>query len=153
MLDYWDGRADWNVDVLKVGHHGSNTSSGYRFVYETDPEYAIISCGKDNSYGHPHEEVTSRYSDAGIPMFRTDILGTIYATTDGYNVTITWENQNASPEDVESGEQVTYVGNKKSMKLHSPDCKNLPSEKNRVEFTSYNEAIAAGYEPCGSCLG
>ena len=153
MLDYWDGRLNWNVDVLKVGHHGSNTSSGYRFVYETDPEYAIISVGEGNSYGHPHEEVTSRYSDAGIPMFRTDMLGTIYATTDGYNVTITWENQNAAPEGVESGETVIYVGNKNSLKLHSPDCKNLPSEKNRVEFTSYNEAIAAGYEPCGSCLG
>ncbi|MBR3974198.1 MAG: MBL fold metallo-hydrolase [Oscillospiraceae bacterium] len=153
MLDYWDGRFDWNVDVLKVGHHGSDTSSGYRFVYETDPEYAIISVGEDNSYGHPHESVTSRYADAGIPMFRTDILGTVCATTDGYNVTITWENQNASPEDVESGEKVVYVGNKNSMKLHSPDCKNLPSEKNRVEFSSYNEAIAAGYEPCGSCLG
>jgi len=153
MLDYWGGRVDWNVDVLKVGHHGSDTSSGYRFVYETDPEYAIISVGDDNSYGHPHESVTSRYRDAGIPMFRTDILGTIWATTDGYEVTITWENQNVSPEDVEAGEKVTYVGNKNSMKLHSPDCKNLPSEKNRVEFSSYNEAIAAGYEPCGSCLG
>ena len=153
MLDYWEGQMDWNVDVLKVGHHGSSTSSGYRFVYETDPEYAIISCGRDNSYGHPHEEIVSRYNDAGIPMFRTDELGTILATTDGYEVTITWENQNAAPADVERGEAVTYIGNKNSLKLHAPDCANLPSEKNRVEFDSYDEAIHAGYTPCGSCLG
>ena len=153
MLDYWEGRFDWNVDALKVGHHGSSTSSGYRFVYETDPEYAIISCGADNSYGHPHKEIVSRYNDAGVPMLRTDILGHIWATSDGKTVTITWENQNASPEDVESGETVTYIGNRNSKKLHAPDCDSLPSEKNRVEFDSYNEAIAAGYEPCGSCLG
>ena len=153
MLDYWGSRVDWNVDVLKVGHHGSDTSSGYRFVYETDPEYAIISVGEGNSYGHPHESVISRYSDAGIPMFRTDKLGTILAVSDGYNITITWENQNVSPEDVEQGEAITYIGNRNSQKFHAPDCKNLPGEKNRVEFDSYEDAIAAGYTPCGSCLG
>ena len=153
MLDHWDGRFDWNVDVLKVGHHGSSTSSGYRFVYETDPEYAVISCGAGNSYGHPHEEVVSRYSDAGIPMFRTDRLGHILATSDGETISITWQNQSAGPDDVESGETVTYIGNRNSKKLHAPDCANLPSQQNRVEFDSYDEAIAAGYEPCGSCLG
>jgi len=153
MLDYWGTRVDWNVDVLKVGHHGSDTSSGYRFVYETDPEYAIISVGEGNTYCHPHESVTSRYQDAGIPMFRTDKLGTILAVSDGYNITVTWENQNASPEDVEQGEAITYIGNKNSQKFHAPDCNSLPSDKNRVEFDSYEDAIAAGYTPCGSCLG
>lgn len=151
MLDYWEGRFDWNVDVLKVGHHGSDTSSGYRFVYETDPEYAIISVGEGNSYGHPHESVTSRYADAGIPMFRTDELGHIYVTSDGETVTVTWEDQSAQPSDVESAKTL-YIGNKNSKKLHTPDCSNLPGESNRVEFTSYDEAIAAGYEPCGSCM-
>lgn len=153
MLDYWGGRMDWNVDVLKVGHHGSDTSSSYRFVYETDPEYAIISVGEGNSYGHPHESVTSRYADAGIPMFRTDILGTVYAVSDGNEVTITWENQNASPDDVEAGEAVTYIGNKNSLKLHTADCSSLPKEENQVKFTSYQDAIDAGYTPCGSCIG
>lgn len=155
MLDYWEGRMDWNADVLKVGHHGSSTSSGYRFVYETDPEYAIISCGKDNSYGHPHEEIVSRYNDAGVPMFRTDELGTILAVSDGQSVTITWENQNAAPADVEPAETTAqiYIGNKNSQKFHAPDCQNLPAEKNQVIFESYDAAINAGYEPCGSCLG
>lgn len=155
MLDYWDSRVDWNVDVLKVGHHGSNTSSSYRLVYETDPEYAIISVGEGNSYGHPNEEVVSRYNDAGIPMFRTDELGTIIAASDGQQITITWENQNAAPADVEPAETIatSYIGNKNSKKFHSPGCKNLPKEENQVTFDSYEEAIEAGYEPCSSCLG
>ena len=155
MLDHWGDALEWNVDVLKVGHHGSSTSSGYRFVYETDPEYAIISCGKDNSYGHPHEEVVSRYTDAGIPMLRTDELGTILAVSDGFDITITWENQNASPEDIEPAEDssISYIGNKNSQKFHAPDCDSLPKKENRVYFDSYKDAIAAGYTPCGGCIG
>ncbi len=153
MLDYWDSQVDWNVDVLKVGHHGSETSSGYRFVYETDPEYAIISCDEENSYGHPHEEVVSRYKDAGIPLFRTDELGTIFAVSDGREITITWENQNAAPEDVEPAGDRVYIGNKNSQKFHGPDCRSLPGEANRVYFDTYDEAIKAGYTPCGSCIG
>ena len=51
MLDHWGEGFNWKTDVLKVGHHGSNTSSGYRFLYETAPKYAVISVGKDNTYG------------------------------------------------------------------------------------------------------
>ncbi|MBQ9149235.1 MAG: MBL fold metallo-hydrolase [Oscillospiraceae bacterium] len=153
MLDHWEGRFDWNVDVLKVGHHGSSTSSGYRFVYETDPEYAIISCGKDNSYGHPHEEVVSRYQDAGIPMLRTDELGHIIATSDGLGISIIWENPSALPDHLDGGEILTYIGNKNSKKLHLPSCSSLPKEDNQVVFEDYDEAIAAGYTPCGGCMG
>ena len=151
MLDYWGSNFDWNVDVLKVVHHGSDTSSGYRFVYETDPEYAVISVGEGNSYGHPHESVTSRYADAGIPMFRTDELGHVYVTSDGQTLSVTWEDQSAQPSDVESAKTL-YIGNKNSKKLHTGDCSSLPGENNRVEFDSYDEAIAAGYTPCSSCM-
>jgi len=154
MLDHWDGKMDWNVDVLKVGHHGSSTSSGYRFVYETDPEYAIVSCEKNNSYGHPHKEIISRYNDAGIPMLRTDELGTILAVSDGNEITITWENQHAAPADVPPAKTASlYIGNKNSKTLHTPDCDSLPSEKNRITFNSYKDAIEAGYTPCGGCIG
>ena len=97
LLDYWDETMALDVDVLKVGHHGSDTSSSYRFLRETAPEYAIISVGADNSYGHPSEAVTSRLSDAGIPMLRTDELGTILAVTDGYEIAFTWEHTGRSP--------------------------------------------------------
>lgn len=151
MLDYWEGRVDWNVDVLKVGHHGSTTSSGYRFVYETNPEYAVISCGKDNSYGHPHDEIIDRYNDAGVPLFRTDELSTILAVTDGYEITITWENQNAQPDDVEPADS-RLIGNINSKKVHTSTCNALPKEENRIYFDSYQDAINAGYTPCGNCM-
>ena len=151
MLDHWGAQMDWDSTVLKVGHHGSSTSSGYRFIREIDPEYAIVSVGADNSYGHPHEEVVSRYADAGIPLFRTDELGHIIVTADGSDVQITWEDQNAQPSDVESAD-TTYIGNKNSRKLHLPSCANLPAENNQVRFTDYDEAIAQGFTPCGSCM-
>ena len=149
MLDYG---MDVSADVLKVGHHGSSTSTGYRFLYEVDPEYAVISVGKDNTYGHPHRETVAILGDAGVPMLRTDELGTILAVTDGSEITFTWEKQSAQPGDIEPAD-ATYIGNRNSKKFHLPTCNGLPAENNRVIFDSYSEAIAEGYTPCGNCLG
>ena len=64
-----------NIDVLKVGHHGSKTSSSKPFINETNPKYSIISVGKNNRYGHPNKEVlnTLKYSK----IYRTDQVGSI----------------------------------------------------------------------------
>ena len=153
MMDYWNNDAMFRVDVLKVGHHGSDTSSGYRFLNAVMPDYGIISVGDDNSYGHPHKEPMQRLKQAGVTTFRTDLLGHVILQSDGTEVSITWENQSGKPEDAEFAEDVTFIGNKNSKKFHSSLCENLPSEKNRVEFDSYDAAIAEGYEPCSSCLG
>lgn len=75
--------ANIKCDVLKVGHHGSSGSSCYQFLYEAEPKIAVISCGKDNDYGHPHEETLSRLSDAGVTVYRTDELGSIVIFSDG----------------------------------------------------------------------
>ena len=152
MLDYWDEQYNWNCDVLKSGHHGSSTSSSYRLIYEADPEYIVISVGKDNSYGHPHRETIALYKDAGIPAFRTDELGHVIVTSDGSTVSMTWEKQNAQPEDVEAAD-ISYIGNKNSKKLHISTCSGLPKAENQVTFDSYEEAIDAGYTPCSSCMG
>lgn len=152
MLDYWGESFDWSIDVLKVGHHGSETSTGYRLLYETMPTYGVISVGTGNSYGHPHDAPMSRLKDAGVVTLRTDHLGHIIAQTDGTEVSFTWENQSAQPEAVEAGEPIVFYGNKKSKKLHAPICKNLPSGNNLVEFDHYDEAIGSGYTPCSSCL-
>ena len=151
MMDHWGDTYNWNCDVLKSGHHGSSTSSSYRLIYEADPEYIVISVGTDNSYGHPHRETIALYKDAGIPYFRTDELGHVIVTSDGSTVSVTWENQNAQPEDVEAAD-ITYIGNKNSKKLHLPSCANLPKAENQVVFEIYEEAIAAGYTPCSSCM-
>ena len=152
MLDYWEGKVDWKADVLKVGHHCSNTSTGYRFLNEVNPAYGVISVGKGNDYGHPHKEPMSRLRQAGVTILRTDELGTIQAVSDGKEVTFTWQNQSAVPENAEAAPQV-FIGNRNSKVFHAPDCKNLPSDKNAVQFSAYQEAIDAGFTPCGSCLG
>ncbi len=154
LLDYWESEPELlKADVLKVGHHGSDTSTGYRFVYQVEPEYAVVSVGAGNSYGHPNEAPLSRLNQAGAMVLRTDELGTIQAVSDGETVTLTWENQSAQPETQQTPEETYYIGNVNSHKFHTPDCPNLPAQQNRVEFSSYEEAVAQGYSPCGNCLG
>jgi competence protein ComEC len=140
-------------DVLKVGHHGSDTSTSYPFLREIMPESAVISVGKDNSYGHPSETVLSRLRDADAQVYRTDLQGDIIMTSDGNNITVT----TAKNEDIQTNEtsakydEGTYIGNKNSKKFHRPDCRTLPSEKNRIEIPSRSEAINKGYSSCGNC--
>lgn len=76
----------WNdVDVLKVGHHGSNTSSSINFLNQVSPEIAIISVGAENSYGLPKEKIIDRLKKIGTEIYRTDLDGTIQIISDGNN--------------------------------------------------------------------
>ena len=70
-------------DILKVGHHGSRTSTSSAFVKVVDPTYAVISDGRDNKYGHPHKETLDTLNSFGAKIFRTDLLGTILFKGDG----------------------------------------------------------------------
>lgn len=83
--------ANLKSTVLKVGHHGSDTSTSYPFLREVMPQYAVISCERGNSYGHPHEETLSRLNDAGVEIYRTDLNGNIVMTSDGQNVNVVTE--------------------------------------------------------------
>lgn len=78
-----DSAYDISCDVLKVGHHGSSTSTSYRWLREASPKYAVISVGADNDYGHPTEATLSRLRDAEITTYRTDMHGHIICTSDG----------------------------------------------------------------------
>lgn len=84
--DISENGIDISADVLKAGHHGSRTSSSDIFLDAVNPEYAVISCGDDNSYGHPHDEILSLFKSRGIKVFRTDTQGTIIASSDGSSV-------------------------------------------------------------------
>lgn len=89
--DLLDSDYDLKSTVLKVGHHGSSGSTSYRFLREVDPEYAVISVGADNTYGHPTGAVLSRLRDADVRTYRTDMQGTITAVSDGKSVTFSAE--------------------------------------------------------------
>ena len=78
---------DLKCDVLKCGHHGSSSSTSAAFLKAVSPQFAVISCGLNNDYGHPNKEVLSRLQKAGVKVYRTDLQGTILARCDGRSIT------------------------------------------------------------------
>lgn len=82
-----DSGADISAAVLKVGHHGSSTSTGREFLDEVSPRYAVISCGAGNDYGHPHRETLKKLRDIDCQIFRTDEQGSIVAYSDEAGLT------------------------------------------------------------------
>lgn len=149
--DIIDNCSDIEADILQAGHHGSSTSNSYYFLREVNPRYVVISCGKDNMYGHPHEEALSRFNDLGAEIFRTDMQGTVMAVDDGENITFNCEGKKATRPYTEDREEADYIGNVNSRKYHLPSCSGLPNEENRVYFKTAEAAEDAGYEPCGRC--
>ena len=243
--------ADLHADVLKVGHHGSNTSTSEDFIAAVSPTYAVISCGIDNSYGHPTKTTLTTLQEHNVTLYRTDLQGTIICHSDGQSLTFETERTattadlftpaGASSTSASASEGTTvtlgsiimssqavwskpstnsnrlgtlyygdevevvetyvnrywhrilyngddayipaayiklsddtriivtstqppatsmqesidaaYVGNANSLKFHDPTCKSVSKmkEANKVYFDTRDEAIAAGYAPCGSC--
>lgn len=139
--------------VLKVGHHGSDSSTSYPFLREVNPDYAVISVGTGNSYGHPQEGALSRLRDADVTLYRTDLQGTIICRSDGKTVSFsTAKNPDVATNPTEEQNTVgTYIGNVNSRVFHLPDCSGLPLEKNRVYFENRSDAVDAGYTPCSRC--
>lgn len=146
---------DVSATVLKVAHHGSAGSSSTEFLQAVHPQYAVISVGADNDYGHPTEAALNRLSACGIPVYRTDLLGEIIAVSDGKTVTMTTASNETPSADAASQPTGSYgyVGNSSSKVVHLAGCGKLPGESNRVYFASLDEALAAGYRKHASCLG
>ena len=146
--------AELRSDVLKVGHHGASTASSQPFLEAVRPACAVISVGVDNGYGHPHEATLYRLQGVGAQIFRTDLDGDIIVRSDGQSLSVETDpshgagHQPATPEELPDE---YYVGNVKSLKFHTPDCASLPAEHNRIIFYTREEALAAGYTPCGGC--
>lgn len=148
--DLLESGADLKADVLKVGHHGSETSTSYLFLYECAPEHAIVSVGTDNKYGHPSSQTLSRLRDADAAIYRTDHLGSVIVHSDGSQITVTWETD-AQPQ-LPADTDTVYIGNKKSKTLHIEGCSALPSESNRVLFQDLQAALDEGYHLCSRCM-
>ena len=89
------------ADVLKVGHHGSRTSTTPAFLQAASPAHAVIQVGEGNRYGHPNEEVLQRLVSAGVSIYRTDQHGTVVFASDGETLTVDaspWDDTASEPE-------------------------------------------------------
>lgn len=140
------------ADVLKLGHHGSSTSTSSQFLKTVSPKYAVITCGKDNDYGHPHKETMEKVKN--IDVYRTDEQGNIIAISDGNNITWNTKKSVIKPVVKEENKAVKYILNTNSKKIHYADCESVSkmSEKNKAESSeNRSELIAKGYSPCGIC--
>ncbi|MCK4257961.1 MAG: MBL fold metallo-hydrolase [Halanaerobiales bacterium] len=143
---------DIEAQILKVGHHGSETATSERFLNEVNPKDAIISVGKGNRYGHPEEITLHKFIERGVNIYRTDEQGTIVITITGSKYQI-----NKSPNTFTTDLSVTsldqFVGSVNSNKYHLPTCRYAKSIdlENKIWFKTIEEALKANYIPCGVC--
>lgn len=171
-------KIDLDCDVLVPGHHGSATATTWDFLEETVPEYAVISCGTGNQYGHPDKDTMDKLQDMDIQVFRTDEQGTIIAVSDGTR--IDWNtqpcNDYSAGDSADTGTQPQSAAapapqvqdtpapaaeaqtqtasvwlSATGSKYHSiPDCGNMnPANARQV---SQADAEAQGYEACKKCF-
>ncbi|MEP6753903.1 MAG: ComEC/Rec2 family competence protein [Chthonomonadales bacterium] len=99
-------RANLKADVLKLGHHGSHTSSTDPFMDAVHPQAVVISAGRKNRFGHPHRDVVDRMKVRGIRVFRTDLQGSIELTSDGKHIEMSGKKPLAEADQWLSGSQV-----------------------------------------------
>ena len=108
--------SDVDADVIKVGHHGSDSSSSVEFVKKVSPEYAIIMVGEGNSYNHPYQSIIDRYESVGAKVLRTDLDGNIICDSDGASVTCKGDKDSSS----DSSSSTTTSSNISLVSLTSP---------------------------------
>lgn len=157
-----------DVDVMKASHHGSSSSNSEGILKATTPQICVIQCGKDNEYGHPHDEILERYKTFGIEVYRNDLQGDIKFYSDGEKI---WtdmkpiENElnkagtinslpNNSEVETHQEDSISYVLNTNSKKFHVPTCSSVKqiADKNRSEYSgTRSELIDKGYDACKRC--
>jgi beta-lactamase superfamily II metal-dependent hydrolase len=163
-------QGDIRTDVMKAGHHGSNSSSGQDFVDRVNASHVVISVGKGNSYGHPSPTVIKRWKETGASVYRTDINGTVIISSDGKDIMVSYREGVVDPTDeavpdpslpgseetASSGNTATveWVLNTNTKKIHYPDCRSVPqiNESNRaVSGKTVAESVNGGFDACGIC--
>lgn len=156
---------DLHADVLKIGHHGSDTSTTPEFLKAVSPKYAVISVGSGNDYGHPKPITLEKLADAGAQVFRTDESGTIIATSDGETIKFDKKASAVKPQAppktetkttetvttskaTDNGKDITVYVTNSGKKYHSDGCRYLSKSKIPI---SLSEAKSEGYTPCKVC--
>ena len=162
------------VEILKVGHHGSRYGTSRALLDSIDAQVAVISCGHNNPFGHPHDETLSLLQRGHLRTYRTDLDGTITIQTDGttYAIQSTGppkdriaSSKDPLPSDLNealiaaTGNRKTssaaFFASRRSKVFHPANCPHLKRIKssNLIEFRSRQEAIDSGRRPGASCGG
>lgn len=167
-----------NSDILVVGHHGSSSSTSSQFLNAVNPQYAVISCEKNNSYGHPASDVLERLVSKNITVLRTDLAGTIEFTIKNNSISYNTEKNDSNSNSSGNGNSntnnnissnsnannnstndaptsaITYILNTNTMKFHLPSCKhaNEIADHNKLLSNETRDIILEkGYVPCKIC--
>lgn len=160
--DICNSGLDISCDVLVAGHHGSATATTWDLLQSTLPEYAVISCGINNKYGHPHKDTMDKFENMEIQIYRTDKQGDIIAKSNGVN--IVWskepcndysagdsEDTGTIPQKNESdvAEEHVWISSTGSKYHKIPDCGTMNPDKAIQKSKSVAESN--GYTPCKKC--
>lgn len=138
---------DISADVYKAGHHGSKYSTSKDFFKAVNPKYAVISCGENNSYGHPHAETLNTFRTNSVSVYRTDEDGTIIATSDGNKITFnvpaseTWKAGEATGSELNSNETAYTSPQSQSQNEKSTNVTEEPSIDADSKVTTENTYI------------
>ncbi|KYH29222.1 MULTISPECIES: ComEC/Rec2 family competence protein [Clostridium] len=142
------GGYDIKVDVLKVGHHGSRSSTTQEFLNKVSPKYAVISVGQGNEYGHPHKSTMDRLKSKGIPVYRTDEAGTIIATSNGNSIAFNVKagSYNYRDNNSKSSESNKYYTNTSSSKASTGSVtkSSTKSTTNNASKSTTNNNVSKG---------
>ena len=147
-------------DVFQAGHHGSRYANSDYILSAMKAKYVVVSCGKNNSYGHPHSEALKRFASHHMKVYRTDLKGTVICTSKKgsltFNVKASASTGSSSSSSASSTTKVkygTYYASKVSKKYHRASCRYVKSIKsaNLVTFKSTAEVKKAGYKACKVC--
>lgn len=142
--------------VLKVSHHGSHNGTDAAFLRQVRPEAAVITCAAENDYGHPHKAAVQALERAGVAWRSTANAGPVVIASDGRELFLKTGTYRPEPKPTSApapaaGTVGGYIGNSRSKVFHLPTCEGLPDEKKQVRFDDRDDAIRAGYKPCGRC--
>ncbi len=137
--------------VLKVSHHGSHNGTDAAFLRQVRPEEAVISCAAENDYGHPHKATIQALERAGVVWHSTAKAGPVVISSDGRVLFLKTGTYRPEPKPTPAAMTGGVIGNSKSKVFHLPTCEGLPDENKQVRFDDRDDAIRAGYKPCGRC--
>lgn len=148
--------ADVSADFVKVGHHGSKTSSSEKFVKRVGAKAAAVSVAEENDYNLPVDKIINRWEESGAQVFMTKDAGNITAYSDGKSLSVNGEDIDlaGSPSDKNQAVENTWILNKNSKKIHTEDCplaENISAKNKEYSTLSIEQLEAQGYTPCKSC--